>query len=285
MIRRLIWVMLALVTLSVAAITGFLYWQSREDTARAHDGNGAAYVALGSSYAAGMGLGNRAGGSPVQCMRGDGGYPSLVAKALDMPLLDMSCSGSTTEHVLQGGQFFLGPQLAAVGPETRLVTITTGGNDVGYIGDLMATSGAMGTIGAWFHGAIKPSADRPYDRVAANFVEIVVRVRAKAPNAQIVIVNYPPLFPESGTCAALGITDTQLMISRDVERRLAQATKQAARQSGATYVDMATTGAGHDVCAKQPWVNGKTANVGAPFHPNADGAKAVADAIVAAVSR
>lgn len=38
------------------------------------------YVSLGSSYATGYGLGPRAPGSPMVCMRSTNGYPPLLAQ-------------------------------------------------------------------------------------------------------------------------------------------------------------------------------------------------------------
>jgi len=94
------------------------------------------YVALGSSFAAGAGLGPLQTASPVLCARSRGGYPQVLARELRLSIVDMSCGGAVTGNVSNGGQFFQGPQIRALGPETRLVTLTVGGNDVGYIGDL-----------------------------------------------------------------------------------------------------------------------------------------------------
>lgn len=96
------------------------------------------YVALGSSFAAGLGLGARAPDSPFVCQRSVDGYPQQLARATGLSLVDMTCSGSTAEHVLNGGQFFQGPQIDAVTSSTKLVTLTSGGNDISYIGDLVA---------------------------------------------------------------------------------------------------------------------------------------------------
>jgi len=283
MIRRLLKrAMLGLLVVAgggATAIFGLLYWQG----AQARDKSGE-FVALGSSFAAGIGLGQRISRSPIHCFRTAGGYPSLVAKRTGMRLVDMSCSGSTTKHILFGGQLLLGPQLAAIGPATKLVTITTGGNDVGYIGDMMVASGNMGRLGAWWHGDIEPADTRPYDVVTDNLIMIIKSVRQKAPSAKILIVNYPALLPPSGRCAALGISKEQADISRDVAQQLALATKRAADESGAQLVDIAKASIGHDVCSKMPWVNGASVKAGTAFHPNAAGAEATADAIVKAHS-
>jgi lysophospholipase L1-like esterase len=185
---------------------------------------------------------------------------------------------------LSGGQLLLGPQLAAIGPATKLVTITSGGNDVGYIGDLMVASGNMGRFGAWWHGDIKSADKRPYDIVTNNLTEIIKSVRQKAPSAKIIIINYPAIMPPSGSCAALGISKNQADISRDLAQKLAQATQRALDESGAQLVDIANASVGHDVCSKVPWVNGASVKAGTAFHPNAAGAEATSDAIVKAYS-
>ena len=277
---RIVRVGLAVVFAITMTIFAFLYWQgSREPVI---DGQ---YVALGSSFAAGIGLGPRASGSPVHCLRTTAGYPALVAQRAGLRFVDMTCSGSTSGHILAGGQLMLGPQLAAVGTQARLVTITTGGNDVDYIGDLMATSGSMGWLMSWLNGPVRPAADRPYDRVTANLTQIIRDVRIKAPNARIALVTYPAILPEQGNCAATGVGDAQARISRDVAARLAAATRSAADEADALLIDMAALSKGHDVCSQSPWVNGAEPRHGTAFHPNAAGSAAVATGVIEVLGR
>ncbi len=277
---RIVRVGLAVVFAIALMIFALLYWQGTRKPVS--DGQ---YVALGSSFAAGIGLGPRASDSPVHCLRTTAGYPALVAQRTGLRFVDMTCSGSSSAHVLSGGQLLLGPQLAAVGPQARLVTITTGGNDVDYIGDLMATSGSMGWLMSWLNGPVRPAADRPYDRVTANLTKIVREVRIKAPNARIVLVSYPAILPEQGNCAAIGVSDAQARISRDVAARLAAATRRAAVEADALLVDIAASSKGHDVCSQSPWVNGAEPGDGTAFHPNAAGSAAVANGIIEALGR
>jgi lysophospholipase L1-like esterase len=204
---------------------------------------------------------------------------------LGLRLVDMTCSGSTSAHILDGGQLMLGPQLAAVGPQTRLVTITTGGNDVDYIGDLMAASGSMGGLVGWLNGPVRRAADRPYAQLTANLKRIVRQVRIKAPKAKIVLVSYPAIFPAKGNCPATGVGDVQAQISRDVAERLAQATRKAANEAGSVLVDTAALSTAHDVCSQSPWVNGAAPDDGIAFHPNAAGSAAMATGVIAAFGR
>lgn len=278
MAKRIFLGSLAMLVTFALLVAAVLAWQANRPIDK--DGE---YVALGSSFAAGIGIGERAPGSPMICMRTTGGYPDKVAARLDLKLVNMACSGSTATHILRGGQVFLPPQLAAVGPNTRLVTVTTGGNDVGYIGDLTVMADSFGPMGKWIYGDVKPAAARAYASVTRNLVEIAKHVRKVAPAAKIVIVNYPVVLPPAGNCAALGIDDRQAAISREVATRLDTATRDAAQQARAILVDAASASAGHDACAVTPWVHGARPVEGVAFHPGEAGAANIAATIVDAL--
>lgn len=239
------------------------------------------YVALGSSFAAGLGLGDRAPGSPFACQRSANGYPQQLARTTGLRLVDVTCSGSTAQHILSGGQFFQGPQIDAVGPSTHLVTLTSGGNDIAYIGDLVAMGyhnrgGFIGrTLGLLMSAPHSP-AERNLAKVEADIRLAITQIRERAPSAQVVIATYVPVLPERGTCAALSLTEEQVALMRTVADQLASATRAATLAGGAKLVDMATIGKGHDACARDPWANGLTPDHGAAFHPTQAGARATA---------
>ena len=256
-----------------------LFWQGRHKP----DTSGQ-YVALGSSFAAGVGLGVRASGSPMVCMRSSNGYPHLLAAMTHLSLVDMTCSGSTTDHIIYGGQVFLGPQLEAIGANTRLVTITSGGNDVGYIGNLTLASRRAGLLGRMFWKTPKPLADRDFANITEHFLKIVHAIRQRAPKAVIVLVSYPKVLPDHGSCVDLGFDQDAADTGRQVAARLYDATRTAAKQSGAIFVDMANASTGHDVCSSDPWVNGAAPANGVPFHPNHVGAQATATEVLKSIS-
>jgi len=279
MFRRIsLFVLAALITIVLLALA-VLIWQGRRTPDKSSQ-----YIALGSSFAAGMGLGPRDPGSPFVCMRSYNGYPHLLARTVGLSLVDMTCAASTTEHILHGGQVFLGPQLEAIGINARLVTITSGGNDADYIGDLTFASGSAGALGNLFRKEPKPVADRDFAKISVNFRKIVQAIRQRAPKAIIVLVSYPTVLPAHGTCASLGFGQNMADIGRQVAARLHEATRIAAEQSGALFVDMATASAGHDACSPDPWVNGAAPANGAPFHPNQAGAKATAAEVFKAIA-
>lgn len=242
------------------------------------------YVALGSSFAAGLGLGHRAVGSAFACQRSVNGYPEQLAKLTGQSIVDMTCSGSTITHIVRGGQFFQGPQVRAVTASTRLVTLTSGGNDIGYVGDLVMM--AYGNRSALVRSLLElvttfphADADRGIVEVEPNLREAIGVIRQRSPSAHIVIATYPAILPAKGTCTALGLTEDQVDSMRPVAEELARATRAAATGEGVTLVDMAVIGAGHDACSAAPWTNGSSPQKGAPFHPTLAGAQATANEI------
>ena len=98
------------------------------------------YVALGSSMAAGPGIRPRAEGAPLCSGRSARNYPHLVAERLSLELVDVTFSGATTAHLLADHQRGRPPQITALDGSEDLVTVTVGGNDVGYVPLLMAAS-------------------------------------------------------------------------------------------------------------------------------------------------
>lgn len=244
----------------------------------------ARYVALGSSFAAGIGLGMRAPDSPFACQRSVNGYPQQLARMMGLTLADMTCSGATIKHVLQGGQLFLGPQINTVGPNTELVTLTAGGNDVNYVGDLLAMrhlhrNAFVGFIINQLRLGSRPLEVRPFSQLQSDMVATLQEISHRAPRARVIIVTYPTILPSAGTCVQVGIGEKEAALMRDVETRLTKVTRQAAKAAGVILVDMASLSVGHDACSPVPWVNGASPEHGAAFHPTLAGAEATAHQI------
>ena len=77
-------------------------------------------------------------GAPFCAGRSARNYPHLVAERLGLELVDVTYSGATTAHVLADSQPGAPPQIEALDGSEDLVTITIGGNDVGYVPLLFA---------------------------------------------------------------------------------------------------------------------------------------------------
>jgi lysophospholipase L1-like esterase len=267
----------------ILIIVATLYWQaSRKPTGTPK------FVALGSSFAAGIGLGDRATGSPFVCQRSSNGYPQQLARMRNLPMVDMSCSGATAQHVRQGGQAFLGPQLDGLAKNTKWVTLTVGGNDISYVGDLTFLAGRKDqTVMGWalrqfWDGPRKPE-QRDYINLRNVLASTLAEIKQSAPQATIIVVTYPTILPPKNTCAKLGLSEAETATMREVGNRLAHLTSAVAHDAAALLIDMHVLGAGHDACSAEPWVNGWNDVSGTPFHPNIAGAKATAQAISAAM--
>jgi lysophospholipase L1-like esterase len=252
--------------------------------------SGARYVAIGSSFAAGPQLPPSKPSWPARCGQSLNNYPTLLAERFGMVLIDRSCSGATTDHVL-GPWSEIPPQISSVTAETRLVTVTIGGNDLSYIGNLFSATCAFNTkiiaaSGAKTRacGAVRIPTEADYVRDEAQLNEIARRLKATAPRARIVFVQYlTPLPKPGGLCAATPVSETDAAIVREIGRRLAEITGRVAQAHGVIVVEMNQSSATHTPCDKEPWMigspQGYDGRQGLQWHLNKTGMQATADNI------
>ena len=254
---------------------------------------GAKYVAMGSSYAAGPGIAGYADPAPAPCFRSTENYAHQIARAKGLVLIDVGCSGGTTSHLL-GPRDAIAPQLDALDEQTRLVTITIGGNDLGYIGRLSAGSclelaKATGATGPACPRLPPKPGDQDYRDLATRMDRIAKEVRRRAPRARLVFVDYLTVLPSAGVCPATPLSAEETDTDRELARRLAVLTAKAALDNGADIFRASKLSEGHDACAVDPWMNGYP-RPGAPiagtsYHPNAKGMSAIAAGILSLLAK
>ncbi|MCE4552887.1 SGNH/GDSL hydrolase family protein [Pelomonas cellulosilytica] len=244
----------------------------------------ATYVAMGSSFAAGPGLLPYETGSPMRCARSTRNYAHLLAARRELVLKDVSCSGATTAAVLAPWRDEPA-QIDAVGSATRWVTVTVGGNDVGYIGGLIEASCqqllAQGRQPApRCHSLGGAGDDAAFEALERSLRDIAVAVRQRAPQATLVWVDYPVVLPVEGGCEQAPLSPDQAREAHRLAARLEAVTARVAQDSGSLLLRASSLSLGHDVCSVMPWMWGYPAPAGgAPYHPNAQGMAAVADAL------
>lgn len=270
------------------------------DSRSARPPAGRHYVAMGSSFAAGSGIGELVEGSPRRCRRSSQNYAHQLARMLDLDLTDVSCGGATTAHVLSPWNE-LPAQIDALRPDTMLVTVTIGGNDVNYVGGLMAGScepppaeGAVARVckGLAAHAASDPDARKraevarsedAWQTMEAGLQSIAQAVRSRSPNARLVFVDYLTVLPDQGVCPQAPLSPAAARSARTTAGRLAQVTAQVAQDTGADLIRASNLSKGHDACASTPWINGFIPSGAperyAPYHPNLIGMTAVAEAL------
>jgi lysophospholipase L1-like esterase len=151
---------------------------------------GSRYVAIGSSFAAGPGLPSRVRGSPRRAGRSTGNYAHLVARELGLNLDDVTFSGATTSDLLGPSASGTVAQLDAVTPETSLVTITAGGNDVGFVPRLTLASlpwplRAVPSVKARADAFGETRAtDQRFEQLERNFTMIAARLNRGVPSSR-----------------------------------------------------------------------------------------------------
>jgi lysophospholipase L1-like esterase len=253
-------------------------------------------VALGDSYTAGDILPLSLTSRPLGCLRSPRSYPAQVAKALGAELVYAACGGAGVKEMTQAQPTYLGtnpPQLTALAPDDRLVMLTLGGDDMGFLNVLdecmkLSITNPFGspcerhyTSGGTDQLAARVTAEVP--RLAA----VLDAIRARAPGARVLVVSYPDMFPQQGGCwPAVPITAGDVAYLRGIEARINGMLAQAAAAAGATFVDTYTPTTGHDFCqdVRVRDVEGLIpGSLTAPFHPNARGQAAMAAAILAAL--
>ncbi len=213
-----------------------------------------AYVALGDSYSSGLGAGGSAGG----CLRSRRSYVHQLGRRVSS---FRACAGATTGDVL-------GLQLGSFPGNTRLVTITIGGNDAGF-SDVIETC-LFGTPAA---------CDRRVGR-AERFVRrdlprrlrrVYEAIRERAPQATVVVAGYPRLLARRRWCSRVGTIDDR------EQRRLNEGSNLLARtiaaevrrHRGFRFADVRAAFNGHGVCSSAPRILG-ISGIGS-FHPTAGG--------------
>jgi lysophospholipase L1-like esterase len=242
------------------------------------------YVALGSSFAAGPFIGSRSPGSPRRAGRSSVNYAHLLAAARGLRLTDVSYSGATAAQLLDGKPGAGPPQMDSVTPDTDLVTITCGGNDVGYLPRL--TCASLPWPISRRADRYARLGDRPFDELGATLDRVTAAVRRRAPHARLLLVDYLTIVPPDAHCPTGRPPAGVAAWARVTAAHLSAETRAAALRAGADHVAVSVASRDHHAWSPEPWTRmfRFSRHQGAPYHPNAAGMRAVA-AMVADVLR
>lgn len=288
---------------------------------------GLKYVALGDSYAAGYGILPSTGLPETGCDQSTMNYPHVAATELGLNLTDVTCSGAETANITTTSQATYSGvatiQLNALTASTDIVSVTIGGNDLGFV-DILTNCAYASLLGGVVAGT--PNCAAYYtpggvDSLAAAIAgpistalgSTVAAIAAAAPNATVFVVGYPSLTPSSlppggcfrdaaGTFAppfpvnAYPYQDIDVTYLHSVEVKLDQELANVAASNGAVYVSNLAGSDAHSPCATtDAYVNGITVSSVAivpalsvtlepgAMHPNAAGANYLATNLEAAI--
>ncbi|MGU3409062.1 SGNH/GDSL hydrolase family protein [Microbacterium sp. M1A1_1b] len=260
--------------------------------ASAPSSRGLHYVALGDSYAGGFGVAPYTAGPAVGCYQSTTDYPHQVAASLGLELDDRACAGATTDnvtHVPQPTGAGIAPaQVDALSASTDVVTISIGGNDLGFT-DVITKCLALGADGPLLSDIDGVSYDhckdhyapvvdgverdglaaRIHDTVAPRLAQTFRLIAQRAPRAKVFVVGYPMIAPSSAQspkgCFSSIIGDSGLeppfpqnafpftavdtAYFNTTQVELDTAIQAAARARGFTYVPTLAGSAAHTACA------------------------------------
>ncbi|MFJ6726685.1 SGNH/GDSL hydrolase family protein [Streptomyces sp. NPDC091281] len=239
---------------ATAALTGATTAQADQQAAAT------GYVALGDSYSSGVGAGSYLSDGS-DCKRSTKAFPYLWKNAHSgVPFTFGACSGARTGDVLAN-------QLGGLSTSTGLVTLTVGGNDAGFA-DVMTTcvtssdSGCVSRINtarAYVDSTLPGKLDGVYDAI-----------RAKAPNARVVVIGYPRFYKLGTSC--LGLSETKRTAINNASDHLNTALSRRATAHGFVFGDVRTTFTGHELCSGSPWLHSlNLLDIGSSYHPTAAG--------------
>ncbi|HLI37867.1 MAG TPA: SGNH/GDSL hydrolase family protein [Streptosporangiaceae bacterium] len=254
----------------------------------------ASYTALGDSYAAAAGVPTTVDAS---CLRSDHDYPALTAASLKTATFtDMTCSGATTADMTQP-QPGTGnpPQFDGLTADTALVTLTIGGNDIGFAGILETCSllGAADPFGDpctdYYTSGGTDQLSQRIRSTAPKVASVIQGIHQRSPHARVLVVDYLDILPLQGSCFG----DNNTIAPGDYpylnakEKQLNQMLGNEASANSAIFVDAYSDSIGHDLC-KPPgtaWIDGYITDQSAPVHPNELGEQAYASAVLAALGK
>ena len=246
------------------------------------------YVALGDSVAAEPGVPDPA--PPPGCQKSTNNYPSVLARRLHpATFTDVTCSGAVSVDITSRAQLTssgaVPPQIDAVKPDTTLITITVGGNDVGLAADAAQCRAASIDSPPCLDKFVSNGVDTISAAVGAQipvWAQMIDDLHTKAPRARIVLVGYP-MFIRPGGCFA-----EQPILPKDADYfqsrvdELDDHEQQLAADKNVDFFDTRPLSAGHDMCAapNQRYVEGFIiANPAEPLHPNGMGAAAIGNGL------
>jgi lysophospholipase L1-like esterase len=247
---------LVTLTISATAFLGILIAASPADAA-----SSVHYVALGDSYSSGVGAGSYISSSG-SCDRSTKAYSALWASAHSpATYASVACSGATTSTVIAS-------QLSALSASTTLVSITIGGNDVGFA-NIMETCALHGTSACV--AAVQAAETYAQTTLPGLLNTTYADIRSHAPNAQVVALDYPIFYALGTLCIGLsGTSHAKIDEGIGIVDGIIDT---AATQHGFTFADVRNSFVGHQLCGSGTnWLHSlNVTDIDESYHPTASG--------------
>ncbi|MFU8849917.1 SGNH/GDSL hydrolase family protein [Micromonospora sp. SL1-18] len=219
------------------------------------------YVALGDSYASGVGADSYTSESG-SCMRSNNAYPALYNTNIKpASYRSVACSGATTADVINS-------QLSALSSTTTLVSVTIGGNDVGFA-NIMTTCVLYGETQCI--AAIQTAENKARSELPGKLANVYNGIKSRAPSARVVVVGYPVFYQLGTFCVGLS-ANSRAKINEGINL-LDDITRTAATSAGFKFADVRSIFVGHQLCSYgEKWLHALNyLNLNISYHPTAAG--------------
>jgi lysophospholipase L1-like esterase len=218
------------------------------------------YVALGDSYSSGVGAPPYLSGG---CGRSNTSYAARWAATHAVSSFSFpACSGATTVDVLF-------QQVLSVNANTDLVTVTIGGNDVGFADTMVSCTlgGDSACVNAVNEGIVDTNILLP-----GLLDDTYAAIRSRAPSARVIVLGYPRLVSPTGSCGLFNLSTAKRTALNNGADVLSGVIAARAAAAGFTYLDARGPFTGHGACGSSPWINRfNLGAIGDSYHPNAAG--------------
>lgn len=241
------------------------------------------YIALGDSVAAGIGLDSPVDVTDPACGVTNQAYPVFVAQGLHLASYGtVACSGATagdlvTEQHLSDTSRDIEPQLnrAFAGGTPSLMTITAGANDMHWT--------------YFLRKCYVSSCGTKTDKAASKALATALRLkleyalgsiqrRSNGQPPQVILTGYYKPLSKACTKQQNQVTSAELKWLNSQTDTLNSVISKAVRAHDSFAHYAAVSFSGHELCSKQPWVQGL--QDAAPFHPTVAGQQAIAKSVL-----
>lgn len=283
------------------------------------------YLALGDSYMSGEGGYNYLPGTDTadnQCHVSAVSYPYLLGRYMNYNAYhSVGCSGATTKDILDASDYYTGQTVAKVPRNSRdvdsvlsdfrqgyidqldfikmyepkAVTISIGGNDIGFSAKLQDCLGS-GTCYKTYEDRLEFV--REVNRAFPKLVDTYTKLKNNdTPDARIYVIGYPQIAKADGDCAVnVHMNHDELTFTQQAIDYLDTVIQAASAKAGVFYVDTQDAFSGHRLCeagAGSVAMNGLSAGNDFPdvlngpigresYHPNSFGHLLLENRILAA---
>jgi lysophospholipase L1-like esterase len=219
------------------------------------------YVALGDSYASGVGTRTYISSSG-SCQRSVKAYPYLDAARIGATLTFVACSGARVADVTTN-------QLPSVTSATNIVSVQVGGNDAGF--SSVITECAKPSWLGDCTGAVANAQSIINNTLPGRLNGLYSSIRSRAASARVVVVGYPRLFNGTDCNAGTFFSPDEMTRLNATADLLNLKIAASASAAGFTFVNPTSLFIGHSVCGSPEWINGLSNPVSESYHPNVTG--------------